>query len=124
MLTEQQISLALRAVSQIDEQSLLVVSSKLIDDIRAGKYDDGHALTSRISVGDLRVRSEWWNETFYVALIVACASGNLIRLACHAVGVNPALADWKQLLRLSTATTGHEAAVALRLLRVSASMTA
>lgn len=124
MLTDQQISLALRAVSQIDEQSLLVVSSKLIDDIRTGKYDDGHALTSRIRVGDLRARGEWWNETYYIALIVACASGNLIRLACHAVGVNPALANWKQMLTLAGATTGHEAAVALRLLGVSASMTA
>lgn len=124
MLTDQQITLALRAVSQIDKQSLLVVSSKLIDDIRAGKYDDGHALTSRISVGDLRVRGEWWTQTYYVALIVACASGNLIRLACHAVGVNPALADWKQLLRLSSATTGHEAVVALSLLGVRSTMTA
>lgn len=124
MLTEQQISLALRAVSQIDEQSLLAVSSKLIADIRTGRYDDGHALTSRIRVGDLRARGEWWNETFYVALIVACASGNLVRLACHAVGVNPSLANWQQLMKLSTATTGHEAKVALRLLGVSSSMTA
>lgn len=124
MLTDQQIALALRAVSQIDEQSLLVVTSKLIDDIRTGKYDDGHTLTSRIRVGDLRVRGEWWNETFYIALMVACASGNLVRMACHAVGVNPALADWRQLMQLSTATTGHEAAVALRLLGVSNVMTA
>lgn len=124
MLTDQQIALALRAVSQIDEQSLLAVSSKLIADIRTGRYDDGHALTSRICIGDLRAHGEWWNQTYYVALIVACASGNLIRLACHAVGVNPALADWKQMLTLVAATTGHEAKVALRLLGVSATMTA
>ncbi|MNB92527.1 hypothetical protein D3C75_396310 [compost metagenome] len=116
MLTQSQMGLALRAVSEISEESLTVISLKLIDDIRAGKYDDGHSLTSRICVGDLRVVPNWWQNIYYIALVVASASGNLIRLSCRAVGVNPALGDWKQMLLLATSTSNIECTVAMKLI--------
>lgn len=116
MLTSTQMELAIRAVSEIDEQSLLVVTTKMIDDIRTGKYSDGHQLTSRVCVGDLRERINWWHETYYVALVVACASGNLVRLACHAVGVNPCQGEFAQMLTLVGAISNIEQAVAVKIL--------
>lgn len=115
--------LAIRAVSQIDEQSLTVISLKLIDDIRSGKYDDGHCLTSRVTVGDLKEIPCWWQNIYYIALIVAAASGNLIRIACHAVGVNPCLGDWKQMLLLTTSTANVECDVAMKLIADSIAQT-
>lgn len=119
MLTEAQMGLALRAVAEIDEKSLTVISLKLIDDIRAGKYPDGHFLTSRVSVGDLKEIDNWWTNIYYIALIVASASGNLIRIACHAVGVNPVLGDWKQMLLLTTSTAHIEINVAMKLIETA-----
>lgn len=116
MLTEAQMGLALRAISEISEQSLTVISLKLIDDIRAGKYEDGHRLTSRICVGDLKEVDRWWENMYYIALIVASASGNLIRIACHAVGVNPVFGDWKQMLYLTSSTAHVELNVAMTLI--------
>lgn len=116
MLTEAQMQLAQRAVSEISEESLIVISLKLIDDIRAGKYGDGHCLTSRVTVGDLKEIQLWWQNIYYIALIVAAASGNLIRIACHAVGVNPCMGDWKQLLLLTTATSNIECNAAMKLI--------
>lgn len=117
MLTSHQMELALRAVSQISEQSLTVISLKLIEDIRCGKYEDGHCLTSRVRVGDLRAVPLWWQNIYYVALIVASASGNLTRMTCRSVGVNPVLGDWKQLLTLCTSNTACEVNVATALIR-------
>lgn len=119
MLTEAQMQLALRAVSEIDEQSLTVITMKLIDDIRAGKYEDGHSLTSRVCVRDLKEVACWWQNIYYIALIVASASGNLIRIACHAVGVNPCLGTWQQMLLLTTATSNIECDVAMKLISES-----
>lgn len=116
MLTPDQMTLALRAVTQIDEQSLLAVTSKLIDDLRKGVYPDGHQLSTRVRVGDLAHVPDWWNETYYVALIVACASGNLVRLACRAVGVNPCLGSFQQMVTLVTALNHIEREVACKLL--------
>lgn len=116
MLTSLQMELALRAVNQIDEQSLLAVTSKMIDDIRSGVYPDGHQLTTRVCVGDLMHHPQWWNETYYIALVVACASGNLVRLACHAVGVNPCTGSFKQMMQLVEALAPIERAVACKLL--------
>lgn len=116
MLTEAQMGLALRAVSEISEESLTVVALKLIDDIRAGKYDNGHSLTSRISVGDIKQVDNWWANPYYIALIVASASGNLIRIACRAVGVNPCMGDWKQMLFITASTAHIEVNVAIKLI--------
>lgn len=116
MLTEAQMGLALRVVSEISEQSLTVISLKLIDDIRTGKYDDGHFLTSRISVGDIKQVDNWWTNPYYVAPIVASASGNLIRIACHSVGVNPCMGDWKQMLFITSSTAHIEVNVAMALI--------
>lgn len=116
MLTSQQMELALRAVSEIDAQSLMVVTTKMIDDIRSGVYTDGHQLTSRIRVGDIIHNPYWWHDSYYIALVTACASGNLVRLACHAVGVNPCSGDWKQLLTLCTSTAAIEQKVACSLI--------
>ena len=116
MLTEAQMQLAQRAVSEISEESIAVITMKLIDDIRAGKYPDGHSLTSRLTVGDLKEIPNWWQNIYYIALVVACASGNLIRIACHAVGVNPCLGDWKQMLILTTTTSNAECNVAMKLI--------
>lgn len=107
--------LAFSAVMQIDEQSLLAITQKLIDDIREGKYPDGHRLTSRVCVGDLREQLGWWWDPYTIALLVACASGNLVRLACHAVGVNPCDGDFRQLLTLCTAPSAIEFRVLQRL---------
>lgn len=119
MLTEAQMQLALRAVSQIDEQSLTVITLKLIDDIRSGKYEDGHRLTSRVSVGDLKEIPCWWQNIYYIALLVAAAQGNLIRIACHAVGVNPCMGDFKQMMLLTTSSPNVECAVAMKLIEAA-----
>ncbi|MNI29143.1 hypothetical protein D3C73_829480 [compost metagenome] len=116
MLTEAQMGLALRAVSEISEESLTVIALKLIDDIRAGKYDDGHRLTSRVSVSDIKQVDNWWTNPYYVALIVASASGNLIRLTCRSVGVNPCMGDWQQMLFITSTTEHIEVNVALTLI--------